>query len=51
MRAAKQNDALIAYIKKLRSQVVGEPKFPEPALLVDPTSKDDAPSNADNEEQ
>ena len=51
MRAAKQNDALIAYVKKLRSQVVGEPKFPEPSLLVDPTSKDDAPSNADNNEE
>jgi peptidyl-prolyl cis-trans isomerase D len=51
MRAAKQNDALVAYIKKLRSQVVGEPKFPEASLLVDPTSKDDAPSNADGDDQ
>ena len=51
MRSAKQNDALIAYIKKLRSQVVGEPKFPEPSLLVDPSNKDDAPSNGENDEQ
>jgi peptidyl-prolyl cis-trans isomerase D len=51
MRGAKQNDALIAYVKKLRSQVVGDPKFPEPSMLVDPTSKDDAPSNAENDEQ
>ena len=50
MRSAKQNDALQAYVKKLRSQIVGEPKFPEASLLVDPTSKDDAPSNAENEE-
>ena len=51
MRGAKQNDALIAYVKKLRSQVVGEPKFPEPSMLVDPTSKDDAPSSPENDEQ
>ncbi|MEP7122756.1 MAG: peptidylprolyl isomerase [Byssovorax sp.] len=51
MRANRQNDALVAYIKKLRSQVVGEAKFPEPSMLVDPTSKDDAPSNADNNEE
>jgi peptidyl-prolyl cis-trans isomerase D len=52
MRGAKQNDALVAYVKKLRTQVVGDPKFPEPSLLVDPTSKDDGPSNnAENEEQ
>lgn len=51
MRTAKQNDALVAYVKKLRSQVVGEPKFPEASLLVDPSSKDgDAPSNAENDE-
>lgn len=51
MRSAKQNDALIAYVKKLRSQVVGEPKFPEPSMLVDPTNKDDAPSGPENDEQ
>ncbi len=52
MRANRQNDALVAYIKKLRAQVVGEPKFPEPSMLVDPSNKDDAPNNADsNEEQ
>ncbi len=51
MRGAKQNDALIAYVKKLRSQVVGEPKFPTPAMLVDPTNKDDAPSGPENDEQ
>jgi peptidyl-prolyl cis-trans isomerase D len=50
MRTAKQNDALVAYVKKLRSQIVGEPKFPEASLLVDPTSKDDAPSNVENDE-
>lgn len=51
MRGAKQNDALIAYVKKLRSQVVGEPKFTAPALLVDPTSKDDVPGNVETDEQ
>ena len=51
MRAAKQNDALIAYVKKLRSQIVGDPKFPEPSMLVDPSNKDDAPSNVENDEQ
>ncbi len=51
MRSAKQNDALVAYIKKLRSQVVGEPKFPEASLLVDPTNKDDGSSNVENDDQ
>jgi peptidyl-prolyl cis-trans isomerase D len=51
MRGAKQNDALIAYVKKLRSQVVGDPKFPEPSMLVDPSNKDDAPSGPENDEQ
>jgi peptidyl-prolyl cis-trans isomerase D len=51
MRGAKQNDALVSYVKRLRTQIVGEPKFPEPSLLVDPSSKDDAPGNSENEEQ
>lgn len=51
MRGAKQNDALVAYVKRLRSQIVGEPKFPDPAMLVDPSSKDDAPSSPETDEQ
>ena len=51
MRGAKQNDALVAYVKRLRIQSVGEPKFPAPAMLVDPTNKDDSSSNAETDEQ
>jgi len=51
MRGAKQNDALVAYIKRLRSQIVGEPKFNDPAMLVDPTNKDDGPSGPETDEQ
>ena len=51
MRGAKQNDALVAYVKRLRIKIVGEPKFPAPAMLVDPTNKDDSSSNAETDEQ
>jgi peptidyl-prolyl cis-trans isomerase D len=51
MRGAKQNDALIAYVKRLRSQIVGDPKFPDPAMLVDPSTKDDAPTGPETDEQ
>jgi peptidyl-prolyl cis-trans isomerase D len=51
MRGAKQNDALVAYIKRLRSQIVGEPKFNDPAMLVDPTNKDDGQSGPETDEQ
>lgn len=51
MRGARQKGALVAYVKKLRSQVVGEPKFPNPTLLVDPTNKDDSSGNVENDDQ
>jgi peptidyl-prolyl cis-trans isomerase D len=51
MRGAKQNDALVAYVKRLRSQIVGEPKFTAPAMLVDPASNDGSQGSSETDEQ
>jgi peptidyl-prolyl cis-trans isomerase D len=48
MRAAKANDALIAYIKRLHGQLASDAKF-TPSIVEDKVQKNDTPAPVDDD--